>query len=307
MTLSHPPRYCQTAAEGLLRQRADEAIATLVQCRLCPRACGANRLSGEIGFCGAGADAAVASYGPHFGEERPLVGRNGSGTIFFSHCNLRCNFCQNYDISHLGEGRSASSEQLAAIMLALQHMGCHNINLVTPSHVVPQILAAVVLAAEQGLSLPLVYNSGGYDSVDTLKWLDGVVDIYMPDFKFWNPEVARSACQAPDYRERTCAAIMEMHRQVGDLNIGEEGLAMRGLLLRHLVLPDDLAGTAQVMQWVADHISLSTYVNVMAQYRPCARAGETPQLARRPTHGEIRSAVAATRQAGLWRLDGRSA
>ena len=298
------PRYLAPSNAAGLPQRAARAMKTLEACRLCPRACGVNRLKGEIGFCGAGARAQVASYGPHFGEERPLVGRSGSGTIFFSHCNLRCNFCQNYEISHLGEGRRASAAQLAAIMLALQDMGCHNINLVTPSHVVPQILAALALAAGQGLSLPLVYNSGGYDSLAALSLLEGVVDIYMPDFKFWDAGVADRTCRAPDYRQRACAAIVEMHRQVGDLVVGADGLAHQGLLLRHLVLPGDAAGTSCVMDWVAQHVSRATYVNVMGQYRPCWRAGDVPPLERPPQSNEIHAAVAAARAAGLERLDG---
>ncbi len=298
------PRYLHPANAADLPQRAARAMKALEACRLCPRACGVNRLKGEIGLCGAGAEARVASYGPHFGEERPLVGRNGSGTIFFSHCNLRCNFCQNYEISHLGQGRHATAQQLAAIMLALQDMGCHNINLVTPSHLVPQILAALVLAAVKGLSLPLVYNSGGYDSPATLALLDGAVDIYMPDFKFWDARIAEQTCQAPDYRQRACAAIAEMHRQVGDLVVGDEGLAYQGLLLRHLVLPGDAAGTSRVMGWVARQVSRATYVNVMGQYRPCGQAGDVPSLGRRPRSDEIHAAVAAARAAGLERLDG---
>ncbi len=297
------PAYIQSAADGRLQRQADLAWQALAECRLCPRDCGANRLAGETGFCRTAERAIVASYGPHFGEETPLVGRSGSGTIFFSHCNLGCTFCQNYDISHHGAGEPATADQLAAIMLALQQMGCHNINLVTPSHVVPQILAALCLAAAAGLKIPLVFNTGGYDRVETLRLLEGVVDIYMPDFKFWDAAIAADTCQAPDYRDIACAAIQEMHRQVGDLRIDPDGMARRGLLVRHLVLPYGLAGTDRVMQWIAGSLSLRTYVNVMAQYRPCGRAAQTPPLNRRITAAEFRAAVAAARAAGLERLD----
>jgi putative pyruvate formate lyase activating enzyme len=289
--------------DGRLQRQAALAKEALAECRLCPRQCGARRLAGETGFCRGGTAATVASYGPHFGEERPLVGRGGSGTIFFAHCNLRCTFCQNYEISHLGQGDPASADQLAAIMLALQAMGCANINLVTPSHVVPQILEALCLAVNDGLRLPLVFNTSAYDRVETLQLLDGVVDIYMPDFKFWDAAIAAETCQAPDYRPVACAAIEEMHRQVGDLVIGTDGLVARGLLVRHLVLPENLAGTAEVMSWIATMISPHTYVNIMAQYRPCGTASRTPGLSRRVTTAEYAAAVAATRRTGLHRLD----
>ncbi len=301
---SFQPAYRQAAADGRLQRQAALARQALAECRLCPRDCGAHRLESETGFCRTGEAAVVASYGPHFGEERPLVGRGGSGTIFFAHCNLRCTFCQNYEISHLGQGDPAAAEQLAAIMLALQAMGCANINLVTPSHVVPQILDALCRAVEDGLRLPLVFNTSAYDRVDTLRLLDGVVDIYMPDFKFWDAPIAADTCQAPDYRQVACAAIREMHRQVGDLVIGDDGLAVRGLLVRHLVLPENLAGTAAVMRWIAAEISPRTYVNVMAQYRPCGTAFRTPALARRITAAESAAALEAARQAGIRRLDG---
>lgn len=301
---SNAPAYLRAAADGRLQRRAARAREALAECRLCPRDCGARRLDGETGFCRTGAAAVVASYGPHFGEERPLVGRGGSGTIFFAHCNLRCTFCQNYDISHLGHGDRATADQLAAVMLALQAMGCANINCVTPSHVVPQILEALCLAVDAGLRLPIVFNTSAYDRVETLRLLDGVVDIYMPDFKFWDAAVAATTCQASDYREVACAAIREMHRQVGDLTIGPDGLAVRGLLVRHLVLPEGLAGTAEIMRWIAAAVSPHTYVNIMAQYRPCGTASRTPALARRVTAAEHAAALEAARCAGLHRLDG---
>jgi putative pyruvate formate lyase activating enzyme len=246
----------------------------------------------------------VASHGPHFGEERPLVGLGGSGTIFFTNCSLGCIFCQNYDISHLGRGRAVSDEQLAEAMLELQRLGCHNINLVTPTHFVPQILEALVIAAAAGLEVPLVYNCGGYESVETLRLLEDVVDIYMPDAKYSDGRVAARLSGAEDYPQRMQAAIAEMYRQVGDLQIDERGLAQRGLLVRHLVLPNHLAGSEEIMQFLAN-LSSDTYVNVMAQYRPCYRAGEVREISRRLTVAEYRTAVQAALDAGLHRLDER--
>jgi putative pyruvate formate lyase activating enzyme len=298
------PAYLKALETGILQRRASQGIDALADCTLCPRKCRVNRTAGETGTCKTGRRAVVASYNAHFGEETPLVGRNGSGTIFFSNCSLRCNFCQNYEISHLGEGRALTDDQLAAIMLELQHTGCHNINLVTPSHVVPQILAAVGLAAQQGLAVPLVYNCSGYDRVETLQLLDGIVDIYMPDFKFWLPSVARDTCNAPDYPEVAKQAILEMHRQVGDLAIDNTSrLAYKGILVRHLVLPGGLAGTAKIMTFLADSVSPNTYVNVMSQYRPCGRAREMPELAVALSPAEFDQAVRAAKAAGITRLD----
>ena len=274
-------------------------------CTLCPRECRVNRNEGETGFCRTGKLALVSSYNAHFGEEAPLVGQNGSGTIFFTHCNLRCNFCQNFEISHLGQGVEVTGRQLADIMLHLQEEGCHNINFVTPSHVVPQILAATLLAARDGLSIPLVYNTGGYDKVETLALLDGVIDIYMPDFKFWDNAVAEKTCQAPDYREVACVALREMYRQVGDLEMDENNLARRGLLVRHLVLPGGLAGTREVMRFIAQEISKRTYVNIMPQYRPCGLADQVPELARSLSPETYRAAVQAAIEEGITRLDNR--
>lgn len=272
-------------------------------CTLCPRTCRVDRLAGDTGICKTGARAWVSSCGPHFGEERPLTGTGGSGTIFFTHCNLLCLFCQNFDISHGNAGDPTGTEALARMMLSLQEAGCHNINLVTPSHVVPQILAALKPAIEGGLSLPLIYNSSGYDSVETLKLLDGVVDIYMPDFKFWSPDLARRACRAPDYPDVARKALIEMHRQVGDLVIDEGGIARRGLLVRHLVLPGGLADTDKVMGFIADRISPNTYVNIMPQYRPCGRAAEVEGLGRFPSRSDFIDALKAARAAGITRLD----
>jgi putative pyruvate formate lyase activating enzyme len=290
-----------SAAE--VKQRAEAARARLASCDICPRRCGVNRLRGEKGYCGVGRDALVSSHGPHFGEERPLVGRGGSGTVFFAGCNLLCLFCQNDDISHGLAGRAVSEEELARVFLAVAAEGCHNLNLVTPSHVAPQILAALARAMDAGFDLPVVFNTGGYDALETLALFDGVVDIYMPDYKFADAQVAQRLAEAPDYPEVARAALREMHRQVGDLELTDSGLARRGLLVRHLVMPHDLAGTAGAMRFLAKSISRHTYVNIMGQYRPCHLAHEDLELRRRPTAMEIEHAFAVAREAGLWRFD----
>ncbi|HIE27094.1 TPA: radical SAM protein [Candidatus Poribacteria bacterium] len=299
------PWYQKLHDSNELQNRIDRAYELLRECRLCPRKCGVNRLEGEVGVCGLGKDAMVSSFAPHFGEESPLVGRHGSGTIFMTNCNLKCVFCQNYDISHLGHGSTVTLEEFAGMMLTLQRHGCHNINIVTPTHIVPQMLSALQIAATNGLRVPLVYNCGGYESLETLKILDGVVDIYMPDFKYADPEVGQLLSKAKDYPSVAKAALKEMHRQVGDLVWDDDGIAQRGLLVRHLVLPNGLAGTPEVMQFLAEEISKSTYVNVMAQYRPCYRAHEFPEINRRPTRQEYQDAVQAALDAGLTRLDDR--
>ncbi|MGO9146151.1 MAG: radical SAM protein [Desulfomonilia bacterium] len=301
----HKPAYSVLHAKGLLRDRAAKALALLENCKSCPRACGVNRLQGDMGFCKTLRLAKVASFGPHFGEEAPLVGTHGSGTIFFSSCNLLCSFCQNHDISHLREGDEVSPKELAGMMLDLQDSGCHNINFVTPSHVVPQILEALVIAADAGLNQPLVYNTGGYDALETIRLLDGVFDIYMPDFKFWEEEPAKTFCAAPDYREFAIAAFKEMHAQVGDLVLDEHGIAQRGLLVRHLVMPGGLAGTEEVMRFLAQEISRNTYVNIMDQYHPCYKAESDPRIGRRITAAEYEDARQAARKAGIHRIDSR--
>ncbi len=297
------PAYVETIDKDLLGDRIDKAREMLKSCTLCPRKCGVDRLAGETGICNTAAKAWVSSFSPHFGEEAPLVGTRGSGTIFFTHCNLMCVFCQNYDISHLGHGQPAEPDQLAAVMLELQRSGCHNINFVTPSHVVPQILESLQLAVEAGLRIPLVYNSGGYDRVSTLRLLDGIVDIYMPDFRFWDAKVAADACDAPDYPAVVRRALVEMHRQVGDLVIDESGIATRGLLIRHLVLPRNMAGTREVMRFIAGDVSTNSYVNIMAQYRPCGRADEIEGLEDFPTTTDYTEAVRAAKEEGIRRLD----
>jgi putative pyruvate formate lyase activating enzyme len=299
------PSYLKLFREEGLSERIEKAVALMASCSLCPRECGTNRLEGDLGICETGRKAIVSSYNAHFGEESPIVGRYGSGTIFMGGCNLLCSFCQNYEISHLKEGVEVGPEQMASMMIHLAERGCHNINFVTPTHVVPQLLEALAQAAEQGLNIPLVYNSSGYDKKETLEILDGIIDIYMPDFKFWDGNWAERYCQASDYSERAKEALKEMHRQVGDLVIDDQGLAVRGLLVRHLVMPDDIAGSEKVFEFIADEISPNTYVNVMDQYRPCGDAHKDEYINRRLSSREFRNATAAARRAGLTRLDSR--
>ena len=295
--------YLELYRSGKLRGRIEAAKSLLRSCHVCPRHCGVNRLEGEVGNCRTADEAIVSSYGPHFGEETPLVGRYGSGTIFFTNCNLRCLFCQNYSISQLGEGEKVSKEELAYMMLSLQARGCHNINLVSPTHVVPQILEALEVAVKLGLHLPLVYNSGGYDSLEALSILDGIIDIYMPDMKYSDERIARELSGIENYPSVNRAAVKEMHRQVGDLRLNEEGIAQRGLLVRHLVLPNNLAGMEEVVSFISKDISLNTYVNIMAQYRPCYKAHDIPSLARPISAAEFQEAVDLAHQGGLYRLD----
>lgn len=297
------PAYKRLPAHEL-QKKVKNAEAILKECTLCPRNCRVDRTKGEKGFCKTGDKPFVASWGPHFGEERPLVGRFGSGTIFFSRCNLRCIFCQNWTISHLGEGDEVSFERLAKIMLEIQEMGCHNINLVTPTHQMPMILHALAIASEMGLNIPIVYNCGGYESLEALRILDGVIDIYMPDFKYSSSEMAMKYSKAKDYPTVAKVAIKEMHRQVGDLIIDKRGIALRGILIRHLVLPEDIAGTGEVVRFIAEEISENTYINIMDQYYPCYRAFEYPPLNRRITNKEYEEAINMALRAGLKRIDG---
>jgi len=294
--------YHALYAAGILRRRIREARALLRDCVLCPRLCRVNRLEGRGGVCRTGALAVVSAYHPHFGEESCLVGSGGSGTIFFTSCSLRCLFCQNWEISHLRLGEEIGPERLGRMMVELQTMGCHNVNLVTPTHMVPQILEALPYAVERGLTVPLLYNTGGYDRVETLRLLDGVVDLYMPDIKYADPRMAARYSGAADYPETVRRAVREMHRQVGDLRI-ENGLATRGLLVRHLVMPGDAAGTQEVMRFLAREISQDTYVNLMDQYHPCGRAFRHPRIARPITEVEFREALEAAREEGIHRLD----
>jgi putative pyruvate formate lyase activating enzyme len=291
---------------GELRRRIEKGLSLLRECSLCPRNCRVNRLLGEAGYCGVGRFAGVASFGPHFGEEAPLVGRHGSGTIFFSSCNLRCCFCQNYDISfYPASGREVNPGELASIMLELQERGCHNINFVTPAHVVVQILEAVEIALDGGLSIPLVYNSSGYDGAGALNLLENVIDIYMPDFKFWSEESGERYCAAPDYPEVARSSLKKMHAQVGDLSIDRDGLARCGLLVRHLLMPEGSRETRQILHFIATALSPGTYLNIMDQYRPCGRSTMYPELGRSVTVEEYTMAVDYAVSLGLTRLDDR--
>lgn len=289
--------------EGL-RERAGRLLARLSRCDVCPRMCGVDRTKGEPGACRTGSLARVASFGPHFGEEPPLTGFNGSGTVFFSQCNLHCAFCQNVDISHFEEGEAVSAESLAGIFLSLQRLGCHNLNLVTPTHVTPQIVDALSVAAARGFSLPVVYNCGGYERMETLRELEGVIDIYMPDLKFLDPGSAERYCDAPDYPEVARAAVREMARQVGPLVLDRHGIARKGLLVRHLVMPGGASTTRKAIDFLAEEIGTDTYLNLMDQYRPCGRAHEFPEIGRRITPQEWREAREYALQKGLTRLDG---
>ena len=284
-----------------LEGRARKAISMLESCEICPRRCRVNRLKSDLGFCRGERHARIYSYSPHFGEEKPLVGARGSGTIFFSGCNLACVFCQNYEISQLDQGTKVGAFGLATMMKRLQDLGCHNINFVTPSHYVPQILEALIVARKMGLTVPLVYNSGGYDSVETLRLLDGIFDIYMPDMKYGSDEMALKYSNAPEYTRYAKAAILEMHRQAGDLEIDDDGLAAKGLLVRHLVLPAGAAGTAEVVRFLSKEVSRNTYLNVMAQYRPEYKACGYSELDRSITVREYREAVRIAADAGLTR------
>ncbi len=300
--------YLAAASSGLLARRIDQSRRLLARCTLCPRRCKVDRLAGKVGLCRTGALAEIASYGTHFGEEAVLVGEHGSGTIFFCGCNLLCVFCQNDDISH-PEKHSClpvDDQRLAQIMVELQEQGCLNINLVTPSHVVPQILAALPAAIANGLKVPLVHNGSGYDTVATLQLLDGIIDIYMPDFKFWSTDSARRYAKAADYPQVARQALREMQRQVGDLQINAQGQAQRGLLVRHLLMPGGFAETDAILRFLAEEISVNCYVNIMDQYRPAGRADEFTELAAAISAAEYRQAMQRAEQYGLARLDRRN-
>jgi len=301
------PAYLALHRRGELRRRAAEALTRLSHCLVCPRNCGVDRMADKTAACHTGRYARVASYFAHRGEEDCLRGWQGSGTIFFAWCNLRCVFCQNWDTSQAPAGEAVDPQRLAAMMLELARQGCHNINFVTPEHVVPQILEALPLAVEGGLRLPLVYNTSAYDSLDSLHLMDGIVDIYMPDFKFWDPELSLRYMKARDYPEAARRAIQEMHRQVGNLTFDENGLAKRGVLVRHLVMPGGIAGSEAILRFLAGAVSPDTYVNVMKQYYPAGRVGAEKfvEINRLISDREYESALEAARRAGLWRLDER--
>ncbi|MCM8762393.1 MAG: radical SAM protein [Candidatus Omnitrophica bacterium] len=283
-----------------IKERAEQLEKILTSCTLCPRKCKIDRTSEEKGVCGVGKDLVVSSYGPHFGEEPELVGIHGSGTIFLTHCNLLCIYCQNYEISHLGVGDIISEEKLSDVMLKLQKDGCHNINLVTPTHFTPQIVKSIKYAIEKGLDIPIVWNCSGYENVDIIKSLNGIVDIYMPDIKYSESEPAKKYSNAPDYFERCKESIEEMYRQVGDLKVNSSGIAEKGLLVRHLVLPDNLAGSEKVLRFIAG-LSKNTYINIMDQYRPCGKAYLYPEINRRPTEEEFRQVLKIAVDLGLHR------
>jgi len=285
------PSYISLFEKGELTQRVKLLMEFLNECRLCPRKCQVNRLDGKIGVCQAGSELTVSSAFPHFGEESPLVGYHGSGTIFLTHCNLRCIFCQNYDISHLGSGERMTSSDLARVMLRLQEMGCHNINFVTPTHYAPQIVASLPEAIEKGLRLPIVYNCSGYESIEVVRLLEGIVDIYMPDAKYLDEKYSKRFSNAPDYPEVIKKVLKEMHRQVGDLTLNSKGIAERGLLIRHLVMPGGVASSEAMLKFIAEEISVSSYINIMEQYRPEYRAHEYPEINRRIRQREYMEAI----------------
>ena len=302
------PAYVHAFERGLLQQRASEAIESLRSCKVCPRDCEIDRFNNKIGVCKSGRLARVASAFPHFGEEDCLRGWNGSGTVFFGWCNLRCVFCQNFETSQFGEGPEVSAVELAQIMLDLQRIGCHNVNFVTPEHVVPQILEALVIAADRGLCVPLVYNTSAYDSLESIRWMDGIVDIYMPDFKLWDTEHCRKYLVASDYAEAAREVIAAMHAQVGELTVDESGLALRGVLVRHLVMPGLLDDTREIMRWIAENMSRDTYVNVMDQYYPAHKAETERRFTEincAITADEFCGAMELARATGLWRFDTR--
>ncbi len=291
-------------ADGGLERNTSLLEEKLALCTLCPRQCEVNRLEGELGYCQAPAELYISSAFPHYGEEAPLVGIGGSGTIFLTHCNLKCLFCQNYEISMLGDGAPCSPKKLAMAMIDLQRRGCHNINFVTPTHYVPQILRGLSLAIDQGLSIPLVYNCGGYESLDVIRALDGIVDIYMPDIKFLSKELAKRFCNAPDYPDVVKDLVKEMQRQVGDLVTDERGIARRGVLIRHLVMPSFSENTKDVLTFIRNEISQDAFVNIMAQYRPCYRASQHAEISRRISTHEYTEALEYAREIGLTRAWG---
>ncbi len=298
----YEPRYIELHRKGLLKERVEVLKQILNDCTLCPRNCHVNRNAGKKGKCRVGSEIIISGVHPHFGEEPCLVGKHGSGTIFFASCNMNCIYCQNFEISRFKQGEIVDVSTLADSMLYLQKIGCHNINLVTPTHYVPQIVEAIEIAVKKGLRVPIVYNCGGYESVETLKLLDGIVDIYMPDIKYSDNSMGLKYSGVPDYWDVVRPAVKEMWRQVGDLEI-VDGLAVRGLLIRHLVLPNNIAGSAKVFEFIANEISKNTYVNIMAQYRPYFNAFLKPELSRRITMQEYKEAVKTAYQFGLTRIE----
>ena len=299
--MAFTPSYLCLHEKGELKNRIQILNEFMGECRLCPRECRVNRLKGEVGYCRAGSELEISSAFPHFGEEPPLVGSHGSGTIFLTHCNLRCIFCQNYDITHLGRGDTITISEMEKVMLRLQEVGCHNINFVTPTHYVPQIVASLPGAIEMGLRLPLVYNCSGYESIEVIRLLHDIVDIYMPDLKFMDGEYSAKFCNAPDYPDVIKRTLKEMHCQVGDLTFNSDGIAEKGLLIRHLVMPGEVASSEEVLRFIAEEISVKSYVNIMDQYRPEYLAHDHPEINRRTTHKEHLEAVRVARRCHLSR------
>ncbi|RMF97466.1 MAG: radical SAM protein [Candidatus Schekmanbacteria bacterium] len=295
------PSYLKICESEEIEKRIEKLKDVLKDCVLCPHQCHVNRLAGEKGKCRGGANARISSAAPHFGEESPLVGRFGSGTIFLSQCNLGCLFCQNYDISHYDSGIDVSAEEISYHMLALQKAGCHNINFVTPTHYIPEIVEAIMIACRRGLKIPIVYNCGGYENVEILELLDGIIDIYMPDAKFYDDKIAAKYTNAKDYSKHMKESLIEMHRQVGDLKINKDGIAERGLLVRHLVMPGMMEDSKRILKFISDKISSDTYVNVMGQYRPCHRANEFAEINRYPKRSEIEEVKRYAEKFGLKR------
>lgn len=299
--MAFTPSYIPLFEKGEIGKRIEVLNQFLGECQLCPRECGVDRLGGEVGYCQAPSELMISSAFPHFGEEKPLVGYHGSGTIFLTHCNLRCIFCQNYDISHQGRGETVSPSDLSRAMVRLQEMGCHNINFVTPTHYAPQIVASLPEAFEKGLRLPIVYNCSGYESIEVIRLLEGIVDIYMPDVKFMDEKYSDRFSNAPDYPEVIKKVLKEMHRQVGDLTVNFHGIAERGLLIRHLVMPQGVASSETVLRFIAEELSIHSYINIMDQYRPEYRAHEFPEIGRRITHKEYMDTVQMAKGLGLYR------
>ena len=305
ISIDFEPGYLKLHKTGELQRRVDKLWEIVMSCRLCPRQCGVNRLEGMRRFCQSpGVQLVVSSFNPHFGEERPLVGKGGSGTIFMTHCNLRCVFCQNWEISQLGMGSEREIVELASMMLLLQEIGCHNINFVTPTHYSAVIMKALVLAAEAGLRLPIVYNTSGWERLEILELLDGIVDIYLPDFKYWESEMsAKYSSGAENYPEVTKAALLEMNRQVGVAKPAEDGIMQRGLMIRHLVMPNNVAGSERIMEWIAGNLPSDTYINIMGQYSPLFKAYDFPEISRRITREEYEKVVKKAQEMGLTNLD----
>jgi putative pyruvate formate lyase activating enzyme len=294
------PVYLESCNNGILDRLIEETFGMLESCRICPRRCGVNRLKDEKGFCKTALLPKICNYMPHHGEEPPISGTHASGTIFFSYCNMACVYCQNYEFSQLGEGREVEFEELADFMLQLQNLGCHNINLVTPTHVMPQILKALRLAIPAGLKIPIVYNTSGYELPEMIKLLEGIVDIYLPDMRYADSDIAMKYSSAPDYPQYNQESVKQMHRQVGNAEIDERGIIKKGIIIRHLVLPGNSSGTDKIMKFIAQELSVDTYISLMSQYLPCYNAGRFKEISRRITYKEYKDAQKIMHRYGLY-------